>query len=277
MESGQTSFYINPTNAPTSWLALAAALNCTTTHPQSNLTCLRNQTAATIKSTIEHLALPFHSVSDNVTSLRFPEAARLSGNIAPVPILTGTNANEGTVFTVGVNNPAAYLNQTLPGQTALIETILAAYPLPPAQQVAAIATDFAFQCPAAILANDSRAAGFPTWRYFFNATFANTQLFPGSGVFHSSEIPLVFGTYPRVNATAEEADLSHYMQTAWATFAKNPAGGPSWAGVPNVADLGTGGVLNTPVSAGTLDRRCALYRQVFEASGIAVPGSGPGS
>ncbi|EXJ78651.1 hypothetical protein A1O1_09052 [Capronia coronata CBS 617.96] len=276
MESGQTSFYINPTNAPTSWLALAAALNCSATHPQSNLTCLRNQTASTIKSTIEHLALPFRPVSDNVTNLRYPEAARLNGSIAPVPILTGTNTNEGTLFTIGVTNATAYLGGTLPGQTALINAILASYPLPESQQVAAIATDFAFQCPAAIVANDSIAAGFPAWRYFYNATFPNIQLagFPTAGVFHSSEIPLVWGTYPRVNATEDERALSQYLQTSWATFARNPSGGPGWAGVPIVADLGTGGVLNTLVSAGDLDQRCALYRLVFEATGVAAPGGG---
>ncbi|EXJ81374.1 hypothetical protein A1O3_07665 [Capronia epimyces CBS 606.96] len=276
MESGQNSFYINPTNDATPWLALAAALNCTKTFPHSNLTCIRNQTAATIKSTIEHLALTFRPVSDNVTNLRFPEAARLNRSIAPVPVLTGTNADEGTLFTNGITNATAYLNALLPGQTALIDAIVAAYPLPPAQQAAAIATEYVFQCPAAILANDSHTAGFPTWRYYFNTTFANTQLYPGVGVYHGSEIGLVWGTYPRANATAEERALSQYLQTAWATFAKNPAGGPSWTGVPLVADLGTGGVLNTLVSAGSLDRRCALYRPIYEASGIAVPGSGGG-
>ncbi|KAG9789901.1 alpha/beta-hydrolase, partial [Aureobasidium melanogenum] len=275
MESGQTSFYINPTNDPTSWVTLASALNCTSTHPGSNLTCLRDQSASTIKSTIEHLELKFGPVSDNVTNLRFPEAARLSGNIAPVPILSGTNANEGTVFSYGMTNATAVLESTFPNQTTLIDAILAAYPETGNQQVSAIRTDLTFQCPAGIVANDSRTAGFPTWRYYFNATFENTQLFPGSGVYHSSEITLVFGTYPRVNATADEAALSQYMQTSWATFARNPAGGPGWAEVPNVADLGTSGVLNTPVEAAQLDRRCGLYRGIYELSGAAAgPPSG---
>ncbi|KAJ4502550.1 hypothetical protein HRR83_009263 [Exophiala dermatitidis] len=275
MESGQTSFYINPTNDPTSWVTLASALNCTSTHPGSNLTCLRDQPASTIKSTIEHLELKFGPVSDNVTNLRFPEAARLSGNIAPVPILSGTNANEGTVFSYGMTNATAVLEATFPNQTILVDSILAAYPETGNQQVSAIRTDLTFQCPAGIVANDSRTAGFPTWRYYFNATFENTQLFPGSGVYHSSEITLVFGTYPRVNATADEAALSQYMQTSWATFARNPAGGPGWAKVPNVANLWTSGVLNSPVEAAQLDFRCGLYRGIYELSGAAEAGSAP--
>ncbi|KAK7903774.1 hypothetical protein LTR67_001794 [Exophiala xenobiotica] len=276
MESGQNSFYINPTNAPTSWLTLAAVLNCTQTHPHSNLTCLRAANASVIKSTIEHLALPFRPVSDNVTLLRYPEVARLNKSIADVPILTGTNANEGTLFVVGQSDSAAYLASVLGNQTALIQSILAAYPEAPAAQLAAIVTDFTFACPAGILANDSHAAGYPTWRYYFNATFANTQIFQGAGVYHSSEIPLVWGTYPRVNATAEEKALSQYMQTAWATFAQNPHAGPGWHGVPTVADLGTAGVLKTPINAGVVDKNCHFFRQYYNMFGSAVAGAAGG-
>ena len=277
MDSGQSSFYINPTNAPTSWLALAAALNCTLAYPQSNLTCLRKANASVIKSTIEHMALNFRPVSDNITFLQYPEAARVNKNIAQVPILSGTNANEGTIFTLGVTDPTAYLLSMLPGQNAYVQTILAAYPLPAAQQTPAIVTDFAFQCPAGILANDSRfSAGLPTWRYFFNATFPNTQPYPGAGVWHGSELPLVWGTYPRANATNEERNLSAAMQTAWASFAKNPVAGPGWDQVPRVAALGSNGVLKTIVNAGTLDRNCPLYRAYYNAVGSAVAGVGGG-
>jgi carboxylesterase type B len=274
MESGQSSFYINPTNSPASWLTLAAALNCTKTHPASNLTCLRAANASTIKSTIEHLALAFTPVADNVTMLRYPEEARVNKSIARVPVLSGTNANEGTVFTAGIADSSAYLASVLGNQTTLIQSILAAYPITPAAQLNAIVTDLTFTCPAAVVSNDSHASGFPTWRYYFNTTFANTQLFPGSGVYHSSEIPLVWGTYPRANATVEEHTLSQYMQKAWARFAQTPTAGPGWTGVPNVGALGTGGVLNTTVGAGVIDRNCHFYRPYYNKVGIAVQGGG---
>ncbi|KIX00300.1 uncharacterized protein Z518_10439 [Rhinocladiella mackenziei CBS 650.93] len=275
MESGQTSFYINPTNVPASWLALAAALNCTETHPTSNLTCLRSHPASVIQSTIEHLALSFRPVSDNVTLLRYPELARLNKSIASVPVLTGTNANEGTVFTVGQTDSASFLNELFPNQTAYVQDILAAYPLTPAAvQLAAIFTDLAFQCPAGILANDSRTAGLPTWRYYFNATFTNTQIYPGAGAYHGSEISLVFGTYPRVNATEQQHALSRYMQNAWAAFARDPADGPGWEGVPRVGVLGNPGMLKTAFNAGTLDAKCSLFRPYYETIGSAVPHSG---
>lgn len=279
MESGQSSFYLNADNSPAAWLNLSAALNCSQTHPHaSNLTCIRNQTASVLKSTIEHLGLNFKPVSDNVTILRYPEVARANGSIARVPVLTGTNANEGTVFTLGQTNATAYVSGLLPTEPALVQTIVAAYPSPPytaAQQVPAVVTDFNFQCPAGIVANDSQAlAEIPTWRYFFNATFANTQFPPlVLGVYHSSEIGLVFGNYPRANATEQERDLSNYMQNAWATFAKNPAGGPGWEQVPKVAKLqGNQLPLQMTVDAGQLDVRCPLYKPVLDVLG-ATPDS----
>lgn len=57
----------------------------------------------------------------------------------------------------------------------------------------------------------------------------NTALAPGIGAYHSSEIPLVFGTTEvKLNAskdTAEEAALSKMMRKAWTSFAKDPRKG----------------------------------------------------
>lgn len=58
----------------------------------------------------------------------------------------------------------------------------------------------------------------PIWRYYFNATFPNTEI-EGYGVYHSAELPLVFGPFEASSATTEELQLSSVMQTAWADFA----------------------------------------------------------
>jgi len=225
----------------------------------------------TLKDAIERFAIPFRPVTDNVTTLRYPEDARLARNVANVPIMAGTNANEATSFIVGQTNATAFVGSVFYSQPEVVQPILSAYPSTGAEQVDHIYTDFGFLCPVAIYTNDSHAAGFPTWRYFYNTTFPNIQLagLPTAGVFHSSEISMVFGTYPRVNSTEYQKALSQYMQTSWATFAKNPYGGPGWQGVPAVASLGGGGILNTPTSAGVLDKNCHLYRETFEELGIA--------
>lgn len=140
--------------------------------------------------------------------------------------------------------------------TAYGDLIEAAYPLGSPgiktyyDQVSQIFTEYAFQCSAAKFANDSASVGIPAWRYYFNASFANTQAFPNLGVFHASEIPLVFGTYPRNNVTVQEYSLSTAIMGMWSRFAKNPMGGPGWNPVRSGAastvlvgaeDVGMGG------------------------------------
>ncbi|KAK5065409.1 hypothetical protein LTR84_001247 [Exophiala bonariae] len=276
MQSGQASFNINPTNEPTSWLALSAILNCTSY--ASNLTCLRSIPASALKSTIEHMALPWPAVNDNVTSPRYSEAARVNRSVANVPILTGTNGNEATILTVGETNVTAFIENWVPQQ--MIQSVLAVYTANDPDSIANFFTDYAFHCPAAIVANDSQAAGFQTWRYFFNASFANTQVLPNLKAYHGAEIDLVFGTYPKQDSTEDEERLSQSMQSAWAAFAKNPNRGPGWNEVPDVAVLGPGvgiygdgtGDLRKIVHAGSLDGGCGLFRKLFEAIGVAAAG-----
>jgi carboxylesterase type B len=278
LQSGQTSLYINRNNSDTTpWTTLMSALNCTGSDSEI-LQCARVADATSIKSIGEHAALAFRPVSDNITQLEFPAEARAAGHIARVPILTGTNAQEGRLFTINQTNVTTFLETTFPSlPAAFYSTVVAAYPegtpgLENGYDVnAQIFTDFFFQCPAAIVANSScTLAKLPTWRYLFNATFPNTQLLPGIGVYHSSEIPIVFGTYPQGNANQEEVKLSQYMQTAWANFAKDPSGGPGWANWPEVGVLEAAGgeAVETSVEAGALDQRCALYAAIYAEIGI---------
>lgn len=54
---------------------------------------------------------------------------------------------------------------------------------------------------------------------------------PDLGAYHSSEIPIVFGTYnssaftAAEPATKVEIALSQYVQSAWVAFARDPANG----------------------------------------------------
>src|SRR3954453_22931023 len=58
-------------------------------------------------------------------------------------------------------------------------------------------TDHTYTCTTPALAKTANKASYKVWRYYFNASFPNTQPFPGAGVWHTSEIDLIFGTYPR--------------------------------------------------------------------------------
>jgi hypothetical protein len=114
-----------------------------------------------------------------------------------------------------------------------------------------------------------------TDRTQFNASFPNTQQYSGEGVYHSSEISIVFGTYPKVNVTAQQFALHNYMRAAWARFAKDPIAGPGWNAVGTGADY-DGGLANYDLDLGVLgsedgggvkivrqrevDVRCELWR-----------------
>ena len=133
---------------------------------------------------IDVQSLVFSPTPDNITLVSDPAKRRLSGNIAKIPVLGGTNAQEGRVIEYGQNDTTAFLISILgPDKQTYIKEIEAAYPLgekglnTPFDQLAQIFTELAFQCPQALWANDSAKVGIPTWRYYFNASFMNTQLY----------------------------------------------------------------------------------------------------
>jgi hypothetical protein len=59
------------------------------------LTCVRAANATEVKRIIEVNSLIFSPVADNYTLVQNPAARRLSGNIPHIPVLTGSNAQEG--------------------------------------------------------------------------------------------------------------------------------------------------------------------------------------
>jgi carboxylesterase type B len=151
--------------------------------------------------------------------------------------------------------------------------------------ISAITTDLSFTCPIFLQAHASYVAGYPTWRYYYNATFPNLQAFPNAGVYHASELDIVFGNHGkldtvtgRIPSTPQEVALSQYIQGAWAKFAKNPAGGPGWTKVGSAhsgrplngsepEDLGVlGGASSagvTVVSRKDVDAPCAMFVPLY--------------
>ncbi|KAI5368281.1 putative carboxylesterase, type B, carboxylesterase type B, carboxylesterase type B, active [Septoria linicola] len=266
LESGQISFNAQPRPSTyPQWDQLATALNCSTSYG-SNLECIRAANATVIKSIIEKQSLEFNPTFDNKTFFVNAAQRRADGVIPSIPVLGGTNSQEGRIFNVAQNSSTAFLEQITANTSSLIDAISNAYPLSgfdsgptPYDQLSQIFTEYVFQCTAGLWANASAAAGIPTWQYYYNASFSNTQPVPGIqalGAYHSSEIPLVFGTYPRVNVTVQEYALSAAIQGAWARFAKNPAGGPGW----------------NPVGSGSPDQVLGAARGIGPAGAISVDG-----
>lgn len=88
----------------------------------------------------------------------------------------------------------------------------------------------------------------------------------------------MFGTYPRVNATEWQKEVSRQMGKTWTDFAKNPTAGPGWNEVPSVGVLG-GGVRAEDASdasgqgkeflkvieAKDVDGRCQIWDPLYSA------------
>jgi len=144
-----------------------------------------------------------------------------------------------------------------------------------------VITDLLFTCTTQTVATAVQLANRQRiWRYQYDATFPNLQLFPNAGAYHTAEIPSVWGTYPTTNefgsVTPTQIALSSYMQGAWAGFAKNPSNGPGWPRLGSAlgVELGALGSDEAPSGEKTVpllqaDYACALYDPILIAVNLA--------
>jgi para-nitrobenzyl esterase len=143
------------------------------------------------------------------------------------PIILGTNKDEGTLFHAPIYAKAVADETEMRAALAvrfpnIVDAIMTHYPVasyPSANDaLAAVTGDAFFVCPARRMARG--VTGATVYRYSFERELDH-PFFSGLGVFHSSEIPFVFGNdnYP-LGSIASGGALVDTMQTTWATFAK---------------------------------------------------------
>ncbi|KAK2793459.1 hypothetical protein FQN50_010003 [Emmonsiellopsis sp. PD_5] len=294
LQSGQATINLTPANSTKSWIELTKAFNCPSSGSGEGggLECMRAIPAEDIKEVIERAGLIFGPAPDGGrTWPDTPRRDRLESTdkdprIARVPVMVGITAEEGRTFAAGQNDTEKFLREKLPQvPEEVIQAVLEEYPLGSpgigneVERLSAIMTELVMLCPLKIVAEESRGVGIEAWRYYYNASFANMQPIEGSGVYHSSEIELVFGTFPEEGRTEFQVELGREMQRAWADFAKEPDRGPGWEGVPQVAVLG-GGVragegdgdgdgdggreVVRVVGSEVLDSRCRLFQGLYD-------------
>lgn len=274
------------------WDALVDGLNCTsaTNSTMEEFSCVKGGDAEIINNYLgNNTGILFTASNDNVTCYSDPFAERAKGNIAQVSILTGTNAEEGTLWTDSETLEAEIerFPQLEPFKDELAAAYVVGSPGLPNQWYAnaAIDTDSEYICPTSIITAQTVGLGIPVWRYYFNATFPNTDIttdrsYPvvnGYGAYHSAEIPIVWGTYSTINATADEIALSKVLQKAWADFAKDPYGnGPGWprydSGSASVNKTYQVAALGSPnrnqvgwsmFPSDTVDKNCWIYWELY--------------
>ncbi|KAF7555265.1 hypothetical protein G7Z17_g2310 [Cylindrodendrum hubeiense] len=236
MQSGQATIIGSNNNTATSWNLLAKAVNCSS----DDLECVRDIPPLKLKHVMETLNLAFGPVKDGgVTWANTPRKRRLTSTekkslIARVPVLIGSNADEGRTYAFGYKDAEEFIGVTFPGASKEArQTLLGAYALGTPgisneyDRVASIFSEFSFQCPAKFVGDESAAVGINTWRYYYNASFPNSEIFQGSGAYHSAEIAPIFGTFPKPGATDLQVNAATLARTAREAIAKSSQKGPS--------------------------------------------------
>ncbi|KAF5625838.1 triacylglycerol lipase V precursor [Fusarium tjaetaba] len=283
LQSGSASTNVTPTG---SWNTATKLAGCENGDFDQVLECMREIPAAKLKDIIERGMLDFAPLSDDgVTLSNYPRDIRIQSKSKPkimarVPVMLGTTADEARIPQFMDITVKDALKTLAPGisdfQVSLLKFL---YPIGSPginnefDQVTRIATEIGMQCPIRYVAEDFAEADIKTWRYIYNASFANTEIFKGSGAYHSAEIPTLFGTFPEKGATEFQDKLSREMQKAWGEFIRGPENGPGWGQIPKVGVFGGGArpdIAKEPVktldvrNANIIEPRCLIFKSIWE-------------
>ncbi len=179
-----------------------------------------------------------------------PMTAFSNGRQAPVPFMTGYNADEGSLLApfmhpagaefhldddganaVGADQLAATLRDSYGSQDA-VEALFDAYPgleIQNREALEAHAGDHMFGVHVEHATNEHAAAGHPTYRYHFRAVPASPD--QTAGAFHAAELTYVFGSALPLVPVPEDAHLlTRVMGDHWFAFAAT--GSPDFPGRP---------------------------------------------
>lgn len=164
-----------------------------------------------------------------------PSEAFAAGDQAAVPLLTGINANEGTVFIPDVTlQQYRLMAGYLYGDHA--DEVMALFPAGSEGEVKPaldkIITQMGFASSARFTAECMEKVGMPAYLYLFTRTTRDERA-QALGSFHGLEIMYVFGNLDKVELRGvdeEDRALSEAMMSYWTNFASS--GDPNGEGVP---------------------------------------------
>lgn len=222
--------------------ALAGSVGCVSAN--DTLQCMQEVPFDTIKP-YGYVGLEWFHVIDGSFVPRYGQESLTRGLFAKIPIIVGTNTDEG--FGVnGVNSDEDAIEQLTHSKrwnvdTAEAERLLELYPNDPSvgepygwgnrtwpqyglqyKRYSSISTDLAMFAPRRLLVDRMSNYVDKVYSYRWDAPkFNNTPT--TIGVNHFSEIPFVFGnpeqTLTPLGNTTENIDLSHLVGRMWTSFA----------------------------------------------------------
>lgn len=228
-------------------VSFAAKLGC---RGAAVLTCLRSKSPTQIRSAsnVAGTSLTYAPASGGPVLPTDVESAFGSGTFQKVPLLQGTNRDEGRLFilSLGLSGIAPDLYPTALRRATgnLASQIAARYPLSkygtPGDALGAIVTDATFSCPA-LRTNTAAAKTAPVYAYEFNdpnAPLPKIGNYPLKAA-HAAELPYLFDLKRLGGLPASAQKLSKEMVAYWTSFAID--GDPNVDGAPKWAPFGPGG------------------------------------
>jgi para-nitrobenzyl esterase len=210
-------------------MQLAAAVGC------GDLACLRTKDPSALGKALMTRPLTLGGMGVLWWPISSPLAAIESGSFNKVPVILGTNGDEGTLLQFLGKAPASdadYVAQVQAQFGADSAAVLAQYPVSkyatPSAAAAAVMGDAIFVSDARRTARALVAAGVPVWRYSFERVPV-FQPIPDLGAYHAAEIRFVFDSTFLGNAlTADEEVLGGMMRDHWVGFARDGKPGSKW-------------------------------------------------
>lgn len=173
----------------------------------------------------------FDPVVDGVTVMEPLQQSVDKGQLAPVPLLIGTNADEWRMYLEEPLDEARWLRENAAGREDAVHAALAEEH-DAARRLDRLETARNFTCNSLRLAGAVAQRGHAAWVYHFSRVRA------GIGgerlrAYHGAEIPYVFGTHDAWLPTdAKDQALSRTMMGYWSRFARtgdpNGASSPRW-------------------------------------------------
>ena len=232
MESGGLGeTLITKAKAETQGKELVTKLNCAT--DKDPIKCLRGKKADDVVSALALKKGFFFGAGaswgptiDGKVLPDQPMKMVKDGKGNKVPVMIGTNQDEGTLFLflaglMGLTSTQYTATVTLIFGTKAAE-VLKEYPAAsytsPDLALSDLLADLAFICPTRRSARALTAAGQSAFVYHFTVK-PSFSLLAWLGAYHSAEIPFVFGNATKF--TKEEEALSGKMMGFWTTFASS--------------------------------------------------------
>ncbi|KAB8274055.1 Alpha/Beta hydrolase protein [Aspergillus minisclerotigenes] len=230
---------------------VAGTLGCANLSASDELDCMRHNVSAdalvdfyqnyTLGADVP--ALKFTTIVDNVTKFQNFTTRALAGNYSKLPAILGTNADEESSLLPWIG-PHGY------NQSYIHYTTLEVH-----------------QCPANYYTDLRYNTSSLTFRYYNMGNFSNTSPRPWEGAYHTSELPLVFGTYDWYGgpATEYQAAVATRWQDLYLAFVKDPVhalpklGWPAYTPAGYANGFAVNGTVTSLVPITELRAGCAQF------------------